>query len=110
MRKNNQPEQFNFVLFIRVFKIQCKRVFGMSWKMSLKVYLEVYLKIYLSILFSVKFEVKELDFESQSGSESTILEEASNSLCPEALLFSVREPERTFLTDLSVALSTPTGL
>lgn len=52
----------------------------MSWKMSLKVYLEVYLKAFLNIIFGAKFKVKELDFESQFGSESIALEEASNSL------------------------------
>lgn len=54
----------------------------MSCKMSLKVYLEVYLKVFLNILPGVKFKVKELDFESQFGSESVALQETSNSLWP----------------------------
>lgn len=55
------------MLFVRVVKIQCRRVFSTCWSPPLKVYFTVYLKAFLNILLSAKFKVKGLEFKSQRG-------------------------------------------
>lgn len=60
MRKYSQQEPFNVMLFIWIFKTQCRRVFSMSWGMSLKVYLKAYLKAFLNILQALNSKLKAL--------------------------------------------------